>query len=174
MIRRILNIVFFVIGLLFIAGCNGGIEPPEPVTGPTGFAGKITFIGSWPAGITRTHLVVYKNPIVNDADFTFPNLSAILRSADYGSTEFNFISNSDNLFANSEIEPGDYLYVAVVQSRTEFLSLERRDWNVIGVYYQEGNNSSPGVMRIEKNKITQGINIICDFNNPPPQPPGGN
>lgn len=160
--------------MLFIYGCGGGIEPPEPASGPTGFSGKITFVGNWPQGITRTHIVVYKNPILTDADFTFPNLSAILKPVDYGASEFFFDSSTDNLFANSEIEPGEYQYVAVAQSKTEVLSLERKDWKVIGVFYAEGNNASPGILRIEKNKITRGINIICDFNNPPPQPPGGN
>ena len=158
--------------VLFLS-CGGGIEPPAPEIGITGFSGKITFVGTWPAGIKRTHLVVFKNPINTPNDFFPPNLSIIIDSVAYGSTTFTYNSADDNFISNSPVEPGDYAYVVVAQSKTPDLSLLREDWTVAGIYYANNDYSKPGVLRIEKDKMTKDVNITCDFDNPPPQPPGG-
>ena len=42
------------------------------------------------------------------------------------------------------------------------------------VYYTNGNTSAPGIISIPKDGYVDNINIYCDFDNPPPQPPGGN
>jgi len=169
--RGILNIVFLGVISAIVISCNGGLEPEPPAAGVTGFTGKVTFTGNWPKGIKRTHLVAFKTPIVQVTDFFPPNLSIILDSIPYGTREYNFNSVVNNF--GGEILPGDYAYVVVAQSKTPLLSLLREDWTVAGVYYAPGNSSFPGTLRIEKDKTTQNINIICDFNNPPPQPPGG-
>jgi hypothetical protein len=61
-----------------------------------------------------------------------------------------------------------------VQQSTEVLSLARKDWFVSGVYYASGDTTTPGVMVIPDSTFVKNININVDFNNPPPQPPGGN
>ncbi|MGD8781269.1 MAG: hypothetical protein PVH88_20180 [Ignavibacteria bacterium] len=159
--------------LIISISCDGGIEPyPEPLDpGLTGFSGLITFTGDWPEGVTRTHLVVFENTINSYADFFPPNMSFIVDPVPYGATEFEYNSNDNNYENLFEIEPGTYRYIVVAQSSTKEISLSRSDWVVVGIYYNEGDNSTPGSMTIEEGKITADINIVCDFNNPPLQPP---
>ena len=61
----------------------------------------------------------------------------------------------------------------MAQSKTVDLSLKRSDWFVAGVYYSPGDSTNPGQITITEGVILDSINIICDFDNPPPQPPGG-
>jgi hypothetical protein len=72
------------------------------------------------------------------------------------------------------IEPGEYAYLAVAQQSTPEISYLRKDWFVAGVYYAEGDTTMPGILTIPENTNVDSINILCDFDNPPPQPPGGN
>lgn len=171
--RRILNKLLLASITLLFFSCNGGLDPTPPLIEPTGFSGKVIFKGNWPEGIKRTHLVAFKNPLLAATDFFPPNLSIIMDSIAYGSREYVYNSNYNNFFSGGNIEPGNYSYVVVAQSKTPSLSLLRSDWTVAGVYYAGIDTTTPGVLKIVKDKMTHEINIICDFNNPPPQPPGG-
>ncbi len=164
-------LILVVTTVLFLAGCGKGIEPSAPETEMPGFSGKITFKGTWPAGITRTHIVVFKNPLISAADFNAFNIKYVSPAIPYGVNSYNYNSVDSALIS---IGPGEYNYVAVAQSKTETLSLTRADWTVAGVYYAAGDTSTPGKLLINQNKLTTGIDIICDFDNPPSQPPGGN
>jgi hypothetical protein len=73
-----------------------------------------------------------------------------------------------------EIPPSVYHYVAVAQQSTDEISLDRKDWFVSGVYYANGDTTTPGILTIPEDTFVDDINIYCDFDNPPPQPPGGN
>ncbi|HSD63314.1 MAG TPA: hypothetical protein VLB50_05920, partial [Ignavibacteriaceae bacterium] len=70
------------------------------------------------------------------------------------------------------ISAGSYAYVVVVQQKTPQISLNKKDWIVAGVYYANGDTTQPGRLIIPENSFIKNINIICDFDNPPPQPPG--
>lgn len=171
--RRILNKLLLALIAVIFLNCDGGLAPTPPLIEPSGFSGKVTFTGTWPQGIKRTHLVAFKNPILVSTDFFPPNLSIIMDSIAYGSKEYVYNSTDNNFYKGTSIVPGDYAYVVVAQSKTETLSLLRSDWTVAGVYYAGTDTTTPGILRIEKDKMTKQINIICNFNNPPPQPPGG-
>jgi hypothetical protein len=69
------------------------------------------------------------------------------------------------------LEAGTYAYVAVAQSAAEILSLKREDWFVVGVYSEPDGAAKPLV--IGEGETLEGVDIFCDFDNPPPQPPGG-
>ncbi|MFA5805814.1 MAG: hypothetical protein WC879_14350 [Melioribacteraceae bacterium] len=159
--------------LYFISGCDKGIEP-EPEKSPEseiiGFRGKVTFTGNWPAGITRTHIVVFKNEIKSVDDFSFQNLAFVVDSIPYKSQEFIYNSVMNNFFSFT-LADGTYKYIVVAQSKTPSISLNRDDWFIVGVYYNNGDKSKPGTMTLQKGKITTGIDVNVDFNNPPPQPP---
>jgi hypothetical protein len=155
-----------IILLFYIYGCNKGLSPVSE----TGFSGTITFVGNWPQDITRTHLVVFQNELKFPVDFSLLNLKYISLEIPYGVKSFKFSSTDSSYIP---IGAGTYEYVAVVQSTTPDLSLVRSDWFVAGVYYSNGDTSKPGVLEIPENTLVQNINIVCDFNNPPPQPPGG-
>ena len=154
--------------LIITISCGEGIAP-EPIV-QTGFSGTITLTGNWPEGITRTHIVVFKDPLLSAGDFNAFNLKFVSIEIPYGSTVFNYNSADTAVVPISE---GEYSYVAVAKQKTPSVSLNRKDWFVVGVYYTGGDTTRPGKLVIPKNTLVKNINIICDFNNPPPQPPGG-
>lgn len=168
--RYILLIVFS----LLLLSCDGGIGPEE-ITEPTGFSGTITFIGDWPAGIVRTHIVLFKDPLINESRFSIVNLKYVSLEIPYGSETFEY-NTTETAVIPSEgfLDPGVYSYLAVGQSETPELSLNRADWFVAGLYFAEGSTTQPGSVTVSNGITLENVNITCDFNNPPPQPPGGN
>jgi len=160
-------ILYFVLTFLNLY-CGEGIAP-EPII-ETGFSGTISFVGEWPQGITRTHIVVFKDPLLTAGDFNAFNLKFVSVEIPYGSQVINFNSADTAVVKISE---GEFSYVAVAQQKTQNVSLNRKDWYVVGVYYAGGDTTKPGQLIIPKNTLVKDINIICDFYNPPPQPPGG-
>jgi hypothetical protein len=165
--------IFLMISLIYIE-CDKGIEPLPEKKG-AGFGGKITFIGQWSDSVTRTHLVIFKDPLNSAADFNIFNLRFVSNEIPFGVEEFNYSSFNPNVIpGEGEFQPGDYAYVAVAQQTTEDVSLNRVDWFVAGVYYYNGDTTKPGTLIIPPETFIDNINITCDFNNPPPQPPGGN
>ena len=163
-------ILIFFIGLIFLS-CGEGIAPePEGKTKTTGFGGILVFKGKWPEGIKRTHIVAFRKPLNSVGDFNAFNLGFVSDSILYGSKSMFYNSNINPLL---EIIPGEYSYVAVAQSRTPEISINRKDWYVIGVYYGNGDKTSPAKLIIPKDEYVTNINITCDFDNPPTQPPGG-
>jgi len=171
MIRKFL--LFLIVASSFLLhSCDKGIEPePEKPSGPTGFSGKITFIGKWQEGIKRTHLVVFKNPITKSEDFFPPNLSFVSDSIPYNSKEFYYNSIENNFLPILQLGEGEYSYVVVAQSKSPEISLDRKDWFVVGVYCINGDQTKPAKLKIQAGRITPDVNIVVDFNNPPPQPP---
>ncbi|MFA3784220.1 hypothetical protein ABRY23_14260 [Melioribacteraceae bacterium 4301-Me] len=168
-------LIFLFSSVVFIARCDKGIEPnPLPESnGTTGFAGTITFSGNWPDSVKLTLLVVFKNKLQSAQDFGSPNLSYAIGPIPYGATIYNYNSVDNSYSSLSTLDAGSYNYVVVAQSTKETISLDRKDWFVAGVYCVNGNQSQPATLIIEKGKMTQNVNINVDFNNPPPQPPGG-
>lgn len=162
-----------IILLISISNCNKGIAPLPPQE--AGFSGTISFIGTWPDSVQRTHLVVFQNPLNSASDFNAFNLRYVSLEIPYGISEYSF-NSLDSAFVpqSGHLAPGEYSYVCVAQSKTPQLSLNRKDWYVVGVYYAHGDTSKPGKLIIPDNTLMKNINITCDFNNPPPQPPGGN
>ena len=172
--RKILFAITLILAVTFIGSCDKGIEPLPPApSGPTGFSGKVTFTGNWPQDIKRTHVVVFKEPILSSGDFFPPNLSFVIDSIPNGTKEFVYNSIDNNFISTFTLAPGSYKYIVVAQSKTPTLSLSRKDWFVVGVYTTDGKQADPGTMFISQGYITTGIDINVDFNNPPPQPPGG-
>lgn len=157
--------------LISFSGCDKGIEPEsDAVPAIIGFSGKVTFTGNWPTDVLRTHIVVFKNEIKTVDDFSFQNLGFVVDPIPNGSLVYNYDSSKNNYF-NFTLAEGTHKYIVVAQSKTATLSFNREDWFVVGVYYNNGDKSKPGIMTLHKGNITTGIDIDVDFNNPPPQPP---
>lgn len=171
---KILFNITYVFLFALLVSCDKGIEPyPEPLDPEnTGFSGTISFKGEWPEGIARTHLVLFKEKIVDSTDFFPPNLSYVSNDIDSGTVTLEYNSKENNLLG-VEISPGTYEYLVVAQSTKEELSLNRSDWFVIGVFYSGNNTSQPGKLVVQEGRMTSNVDIFCDFDNPPPQPPGG-
>lgn len=170
MIKITLSIL---LAFLFIA-CDHGIDS-KPISVPTGFSGKVTFIGTWPTDIIRTHIVAFKNPLLSGGDFNVFNLKYV-SSEIPNDSQFYYYSSLDSAVVPGEgfLKDGVYSYIAVAQSKTSELSLDRSDWFVTGLYYSLGDSTHPGNIIITEGIILEDIDIKCDFDNPPPQPPGGN
>lgn len=158
------------IPLIILMSCGEGISPLPETTEP-GFAGTITFIGDWPQDSVRTHIVLFKEALEDSTDFNIVNLGFISVEIPDSSSEFNY--NTYDHAVIGEIEAREYAYLAVAQSSTESLSLQRKDWYVIGIYCNDTDVTCTGRILIPAGAYLQDINITCDFNNPPPQPPGG-
>lgn len=167
-----LSFLLILIAVFLIIKCNEGIEP-EPIesSGPTGFSGTVTFVGDWPTDVKRTHLVVFKNAIQTSDDFFPPNLSFVIDSIPYRSTEFTYNSFDDNFIPIFQLAPGEFSYVVVAQSNTPELSLDRKDWKVVGIFCENGDQFKPAKLVLRGGNTTTNVNILVDFNNPPPQPP---
>ena len=160
--------------LALVVACDHGIEPRGPES--SGFSGTVTFVNAWPDTIKRSFIVVFENPLLTPGDFTIDNLKFLSREIPLGVQTHEF-SSLDSAYIPATPGPfpsGSYAYVAVVQQSTENLSLARKDWFVSGVYYANGITTNPGKMIIPDSTFVKNINITVDFNNPPPQPPGGN
>lgn len=169
MLNRFWIMLFFPLGLLFNS-CDKGLQPLE-VVGPSAFSGKVTFVGKWPEGIKRTHLVVFKEEIKTVNDFFLPNLSFVVDSIPYGTKEFNYNSLEMPFSTIFTFAPGNYKYVVVAQSKTPEITFIRSDWTVVGVYSELGNQAKPKIMSVSPGKTLTDVNITVDFNTPPPQPP---
>jgi len=173
--RKYVALILFAVTIFFLAiSCDHGIEPLEAET--SGFSGTITFVSEWPDSVQRSFLVVFQDPLLSDTNFTIFNLKYLSREIPLGSAVHNF-SSLDSAYIPPEPGPfpsGTYAYVAVVQQSTPNLSLARKDWFVSGVYYANGDTTKPGTMVIPDSTFVRNINITVDFNDPPPQPPGGN
>ncbi len=128
-------------------------------------------MGDWPDSVQMTHIVMFKDPLLEAADFNALNLRYVSELIPYGSESYTFNTLDNILFGN--VTPDTYAYLAVAQSNSATLSLNRADWTVAGLYFAEGDSTKAGTITIPENKLITNINIICDFNNPPPQPPGG-
>ncbi|OGU35845.1 MAG: hypothetical protein A2068_06085 [Ignavibacteria bacterium GWB2_35_6b] len=169
---RQIFIIIMVIIFIALTSCDKGIEPypSETEIDITSFEGKVTFTGAWPDSIARTYIVVFSEP----SRFDVTTLQYIIGPVPYGVTEYNYNSIENNLGLIPKLNAGSYPYVIVAQSKTPELSLQRKDWTVAGIYFNEGNTTTPGILNIENGKVTKDININCDFNNPPVQPPAKN
>ena len=165
---------FFILifAAIFIVSCDGGLAPIDSeLENQTGFGGTITFIGDWDAEMTQTNIVLFKDPILSEADFNISNLKYLSTSIPFDSKEYSYNTIDSISFGN--VVADKYSYLAVVQTKAVEISLDRKDWFVVGVYQSANSSSEPGEITVEENKFKFDVNIICDFNNLPPQPPGG-
>ena len=173
-IFKSVSISFLIIFFSLISGCDHGISPTSAdntILEP-GFSGTITFKGTWPDSVSGTYLVVFKDELKSLADFNILNIKFVSLGIPFGSTTFNYSSlDSAYLPQQGHLVDGEYDYVAVAQVTSPTISVNRKDWRVAGVYYANSDYSQPGKLVIPPNTMVRNINIICDFNNPPPQPP---
>lgn len=164
-----LRIFILLLSLNFIS-CDKGLSP-EPEAETAGFGGTITFSGVWNPLVKQTNIVVFKNPLLSVSDFNIFNLKFVSESIPHGVQTYEYTTLSENSLL-STIEAGLISYIAVAQSEKDTLSLSREDWKIVGLYSIDNESLSPSTLQIPTATFVDNINILCDFNNPPPQPPG--
>ncbi len=169
----IMKIILPMLIIISLVACDQGIEP-KPSSVPTGFSGKITFIGEWPIDIKRTHVVAFKDPLLLASDFNISNLKYVSEEIPNNTQTYVYSSLVTPVIPGSGyLAAGEYSYIAVALSKTPDLSLIRPDWFVAGLYVVPPDTLQPGKLIIPEGIVLENIDIICDFDNPPPQPPGG-
>jgi hypothetical protein len=158
---------------MIMVSCDSehGIVPKPIDDTEFGFGGNIVFYGAWPDSVKRIFIVALKDTLI-----TLDNIVFISDSLTLGIQTYKYSSLDSAIIPliQFEIPPSVYKYVAVVQQSTVQISYERKYWFVSGVYYANNNTTTPGILTIPENAFVDDINIYCDFDNPPPQPPGGN
>lgn len=181
MIMKILSKYFMAIAafvlLIILISCDSdhGIEPKPIAERDFGFGGNIVFYGEWPDSIKRMILIAFKDPLLSEDDFVITNIGYLSTELPLNIPTYKYSTLDSALIplTQSDPPPSIYQYVAVAQQSTEEISLERKDWFVTGIYYADGDTSKPGILTIPEDTFIDGINIYCDFDNHPPQPPGG-
>ena len=175
-IKNYLMAFIVITSFTLIASCDAenGIAPKPDVVKEFGFGGNIVFYGVWPDSIEYMVLIVFKDPLITPLDFSVLNVGFLRNPLPLGIQYIQYSSSDSAIIpiVQFEIPPSVYHYVAVASSKV--LSLSRKDWFVRGVYYANGDTTMPGILTIPENTYVDDVNIICDFENPPPQPPGGN
>lgn len=183
MFRRKYKIILFAILIaslfMMLSSCdsNHGIAPKPIVDTEFGFGGNIIFYGEWPDSIKRMFLVIFKDPLLDESDFVLTNMGYLSFELPLQVQSIQYNSSLDSAYIpliQDDTPPSIYHYVAVAQQSTEEVSLERKDWFVTGIYYVNGDTTVPGILTIPEDAFVEDINIYCDFDNPPTQPPGGN
>ena len=168
---RAYQIFIILILIAALVSCDKGLSP-DLAEEKAGFGGTVTFSGEWNPAITQTHVVVFKDPLLTVNDFNVFNLSFVSETIPNGTQSYIYSTNDENALI-STIEPGNISYIAVAQSLRDTITLNREDWIVVGLFYSDNDNAVPGILTLKEGVFIDGVNINCDFNNPPPQPPGG-
>ncbi len=163
-------LTFFLI-LFSLSACDHGIAPLPQKDVEPGFSGKVTFEGTWPANISETVVILFKEPLKDSTDFNLLNLRFVSPPIPYGTKEFLYSTKDPQNFI-SNVEAGHYAYLAVAQQVIPN-SFARKAWKVVGIYCANGDSTKAGEIDIPENTFLQNVNIHCDFNHLPTQPPGG-
>ncbi|CUS96331.1 hypothetical protein [Candidatus Kryptobacter tengchongensis] len=143
--------------LLFYS-CDHGLKPPEQYEEP-GFGGTVYFKGTWPDSVYDLRVVAFRN---------YPPQNIISEVIE-GKAKFSqsLPVKVDSVKYEVSADTGKWEYVVVaLQYGSNIFS----DWKAIGVYDTTPNDTIPTPIYIPFGKFLRGINITCDFNNPPPQP----
>ncbi len=166
---KFLTTALIIFAIFLFCSCDEGLSPGSGITIEPGFSGKIIFKGDWPQDIQTTYIVLFKDSLKSSADFNALNLKYVSTEIPEGTKEFEFNTLTDISFGL--VESGKYAYLAVAQSTSPVLSLVRSAWRVAGIY-EEGSGQLPsGMIVIPENKFLSNVEITCDFDNPPAQPP---
>jgi|GEM_PF-321306 len=173
-VKKLLLCLIYFLFFIFNISCNQGITPAtaEEEYQTAGFSGTLTFKGSWPKDVKWTLLVVFKEPLTSASSFNIFNVGYISNPIPNNIGTYSFSTAQDSGII--PITAGAFKYVAVAQSKKDTLTINRSDWTVVGIYYTNSDSTQPGKLTIPANTLVTGVNITCDFNKPPVQPPGGN
>ncbi len=166
--------LYALVSLLGITACNGGLEPnnshiPENKTYLTGTIRYKGGVANWnyaKDSVAFIRVVGFK---------TYPDSAGIIRDILAGNVYIapKTINETLPLFVDSctySLEftdvPVNLVYIAVAQQYGSDLTKQQR---VIGIHSQNGDNTKPSSVLVEKGKINR-ADIDVDFQNLPPQP----
>lgn len=158
---RKIFLLFFL--LLPFISCDHGLKPSEtstPIYEEPGFGGTVYFKGSWPDTVYDLRVVAFRNyppqNIINEVMGGKAKFSQSPLPTKVDSTNYEVLADTGKW---------EYIVVALRYGENIF-----SDWKAIGVYDTTAQDTIPTPIYIPYGKFIRGINITCDFNNPPPQP----
>ena len=144
--RLILCIAGALLGLS-VGGCDHGLEATPP--GPTGIAGRVTFIGAWPSEVGQVAVAVYRDFPAQIEDFFA--LIGTDTEVELGAAAYDYFVPVD--------ADGIYRWVVVAWRREDgfwdFSSL-------LGCYYLPGDEL-PRSVAVGRGQVTRGIDITVDL-----------
>ena len=152
--------------LLFLNGCDKGLEPNKiPPPPPYGFKGVVYF-QNWPPSDSVKELRVV----------AFQNYPPGNIATEYIARRLRFSDDLKTLYGNNSIpyivilnpmNVDSIPYVAIGQRFGDNLL---QDWKLVGVYFSPDDSTRKGTVKALQDSIVRGINIFVDFHNLPPQP----
>lgn len=158
--RGKLFIIFF---LLSFYSCDHGLKPPEVDTSTQyeepGFGGIVYFKGTWPDTIYDLRVVAFRNYPPKNI------ISEVIEGKAKFSQSLPRRVDSAKYEVLTDTGRWEYIVVALQYGANIF-----SDWKAIGVYDTTKSDTIPTPLYIPPGRFIRGINIVCDFRNPPPQP----
>ena len=91
--------ISLIILAIILLSCDKGLSPELADINP-GFGGTITFIGNWDQEVTRTHVVLFKSPLLSKEDFNAFNLKYVSDSIATETRIYNYSTNDESLLSN--------------------------------------------------------------------------
>jgi hypothetical protein len=165
--RIIKSILLLSAFLLLLDGCDHGLEPSRPVQ--PGLSGLIRFQGTWPADTLEIRLIASQAW----RKFTsFTEIITLVINTDSvkiypAPVDTGLPMGRDSVSYEFPVPPSKYRYIAVVQ---RFGINPLADWRIIGVFDGETATQMPVDVVVPTDQVVPNINILVDFDNPPPQP----
>jgi hypothetical protein len=155
--------ILIILPILIFLSCDHGLKPPErEITQQyeePGFGGTVYFKGSWPDTIYDLRVVAFrKYPPQNI-------INEVLQGMAKFSEKLPQRVDSTNYKVTADTGKWEYVVVALQYGSNIF-----SDWKAVGVYDTTPEDTIPTPIYIPYGKFLRGVNITCDFNNPPPQP----
>jgi hypothetical protein len=151
-----------------VTACDHGLVPPpeEPELMKPGFGGAIWYSGKWPPSDSLKDL-----RIVAFRDFPPKDIVSEVLSGNaevyppLGSSSLPFGVDSTNY--SFFVPAGTYEYIAVAQ---QYGPNVFADWKAVGVYTMDPYSATPATVVVPSGPFVWGIDLIVDFDHPPPQP----
>ena len=147
MVCRFALFITSVVLALSAGGCDHGLEATPP--GPTGIAGRVTFIGAWPPEVGQVAVAVYRDFPAQIEDFFA--LIGTDTEVELGAATYDYFVPVDT--------DGIYRWVVVAWRREggfwDFSSL-------LGCYYLPGDEL-PRSVAVGRGQVARGIDITVDL-----------
>ncbi|MBN1449297.1 MAG: hypothetical protein JXA28_15330 [Bacteroidetes bacterium] len=159
--RSIILTILFATGLL-LASCDHGLDPGEAL-GEPGFSGTITVRGSWPPqdSVRQLRVVAFrKYPSADVLSEVLSGNAVYTDELPYGETTIPYTLQDPSY-------NGVFDYIAVAQNYGPDLFTQ---WRAVGVYTITGDVESPSPVDLGSGRFVEGVDIVVDFVNLPPQP----
>jgi len=159
---RLISLTFLIFTGILLVSCDHGLDP-EQALGDPGFGGTISVRMAWPPpdSVRQLRVVAFRTYPPNEVLTEVLNGTAVFSDElPYGEAEISY-TIQDPTFR------GVFEYIAVAQNYGPDLFTQ---WRAVGVYTVTGDVQLPSPVDLGDGRFVEGIDIVVDFINLPPQP----